>query len=71
MTLRAVSGRVAVDAVSGDVDISATGEAVMKIRTVSGTSSSGQRPSRLLDATTTSGDLRIAGRLAGSARSRS
>ena len=65
MTLRGVSGRVAVDVVSGDVDISAIGEAAVTIKTVSGDVELRANTLTALDATTTSGDLRIAGRLAG------
>ncbi len=65
ITLRAVSGRVAVDAVSGELDIGATGELAMTLKTVSGDVELRAATLTVLDATTTSGDLRIAGRLAG------
>ena len=65
MTLRGVAGRIAVDAVSGDVDMSATGESALAIRTVSGDVELRAATITALEATTTSGDLRIAGRLAG------
>jgi hypothetical protein len=65
MRLRAVSGRVAVEAVSGDIDVVATGEADMTLRTVSGDVELRAATLRSLQATTTSGDLKVAGRLAG------
>ncbi len=61
-----MSGRIDIEAVSGDVDIVATGDADAAIRTVSGdVGLSGPRPLRSLRASTTSGDLKVAGRLAG------
>jgi putative adhesin len=65
MTLRAVGGQIAIDDVSGDLDIVATGEAEMTIKTVSGDVAIRAGTLRALRATTTSGDLKVAGRLAG------
>lgn len=65
MTLRAVSGRIAVEAISGDVDVVAFGEADVAVRTVSGDVALRAGTLRSLRATTTSGDLKVAGRLAG------
>ncbi len=62
--LARVSGTVAIEAASGDVFLLATGELRLKARTVSGDLE--VRAGRLADvsATTTSGDLTIAGELA-------
>jgi Putative adhesin len=65
VTLRASGGRIAVDAVSGDVDVTATGEASVAIRTVSGDVALRGATLTALQATTTSGDLTIAGRFSG------
>ncbi len=65
VTLRDVSGRIAVDAISGDVDIRATGDAVFTLRTVSGDIELRAASIATLSATTTSGDIGVAGRLIG------
>jgi DUF4097 and DUF4098 domain-containing protein YvlB len=65
LTLRGVGGRIAVEAVSGDVDVIAGGEADVSLRTVSGDVELRAGTLRSLQATTTSGDLKVAGRLAG------
>ena len=63
--LRAVTNRIAVEAVSGDIDVVATGEAEVSVRTVSGDVALRAGTLRSLQATTTSGDLKVAGRLLG------
>ena len=63
--LRAVTNRIAVEAVSGDIDVVATGEAEVSVRTVSGDVALRAATLRSLQATTTSGDLKVAGRLLG------
>ena len=65
MTLHAVSGRIAVEAVSGDLDIVATGDADAHHQDRLRRRRAARRDRALLDATTTSGDLKLAGRLAG------
>ena len=65
MVLREVGGRIAIETVSGDVDVVATGQADVTLRTVSGDVELRAGTLRSLGATTTSGDLKIAGRLAG------
>lgn len=65
VVLRAVSGRIAIEGVSGDVDISATGAAHVTARAVSGDILLRAATIASLDVTTTSGDMKIAGRLAG------
>ncbi len=65
MDLRAVTGRIAIEGVSGDIDIVASGEADVTLRTVSGDVELRAATLRSLEATTTSGDLKVAGRLAG------
>jgi len=64
--LRAVTNRIAVDAVSGDIDVVATGEAEMTLRTVSGDVALRAATLGSVQATTTSGDIKVAGRLLGS-----
>jgi len=64
--LRAVTNRIAVDAVSGDIDVVATGEAEMTLRTVSGDVALRAAALRSVQAATTSGDIKVAGRLLGS-----
>jgi hypothetical protein len=64
--LRAVTNRIAVEAVSGDVDVLATGEAEVTLRTVSGDVALRAATLRSVHATTTSGDIKVAGRLLGS-----
>ena len=56
---------MAVDAVSGDVSIAAVGECAIVARTVSGEFQLQADTVRSLRISTTSGDMRIAGRLAG------
>lgn len=65
VALRRGSGRIAVEAVSGDVEIVATGDVELAIRTVSG--DIGMRASTIgrLSAASTSGDVKVAGRLFG------
>ncbi len=63
--LRAVTNRIAVEAVSGDIDVVATGEAEVSVRTMSGDVALRAGTLRSLQATTTSGDLKVAGRLLG------
>ena len=63
--LREVSGQLAVDAVSGDVSIAAIGDSVIGARTVSGDLDVQAGTVRSLRISTTSGDMRIEGRLAG------
>jgi hypothetical protein len=65
VTLRAAGGRITIDAVSGDVDIVATDEAEMAVRTMSGDVAIRAATLVSLRATTTSGDLKVAGHLAG------
>lgn len=65
VTLTAAGGRIAVEAVSGDLDIVATDDSDLAIRTVSGDVAVRAATVRSLRATTTSGDLKLAGRLAG------
>jgi Toastrack DUF4097/SHOCT-like domain len=63
--LRAVTNRIAVEAVSGDIDVVATGEAEVSLRTVSGDVALRAGTLRSLQATSTSGDLKVAARLLG------
>ena len=63
--LRAVAGRIDIEAVSGDVDIIAVGDVDATLRTVSGDIGLRAATLRSFVAATTSGDLKIAGRLAG------
>ena len=63
--LRAVTNRIAIEAVSGDIDVVATGEADVSVRTVSGDVALRAATLRSLQAATTSGDLKVAGRLLG------
>jgi hypothetical protein len=63
--LRAVSGRIAVESASGDVDIVAVGAADVTLRTMSGDVELRAGILRSLQVATTSGDLKVAGRLAG------
>ena len=63
--LRAVTNRIAVEAVSGDVDVLATGEAEVTVRTVSGDVALRAATLRSVQAATTSGDIKVAGRLLG------
>ena len=63
--LRAVTNRIAVEAVSGDVDVLAIGEAEVTLRTVSGDVALRAATLRSVQATTTSGDIKVAGRLLG------
>jgi len=64
--LRAVTNRIAVEAVSGDVEVLATGEAEVTVRTVSGDVALRAATLRSVQAATTSGDIKVAGRLLGS-----
>ena len=66
ITLRAVSGGLVIEAVSADLDIRATGDAQVTARTVSGDIELRAGTLRALELTTTSGDVAVAGRLAGS-----
>jgi hypothetical protein len=65
IVLRAVSGKLSIEAVSGDIDAVATGDADVVIRSVSGDIE--LRAARLssLQLVSTSGDLKVAGELAG------
>jgi hypothetical protein len=63
--LGTVSGRISVESASGDVDIVAVGAADVTLRTMSGDVELRAGVLRSLQATTTSGDLKVAGRLAG------
>ena len=63
--LRTVTNRIAVDAVSGDIDVVASGEAEVTLRTVSGDVALRAATLRSVQATTTSGDIKVAGRLLG------
>ena len=65
LTLRGSRGSVTVEAMSGDVDISATGPARYDLRTVSGDLALRAGVVSGLLATTTSGDLQLAGRFDG------
>jgi hypothetical protein len=65
MTLRAIGGEIAIDDVSGDLDILARDDSEMTIKTVSGDVAIRAGTLRALHATTTSGDLKVAARLAG------
>jgi hypothetical protein len=65
VTLRGVSGRIAIEAASGEVDIASFGDAHVVVRTVSGDVELRAGTLLSLEAATTSGDLKIAGRLAG------
>jgi hypothetical protein len=65
VALRGVSGRIAIESVSGDIDIVATGSAEVGLRTVSGDVALRAGTLRSLQAATTSGDLKVAGRLTG------
>ncbi len=65
ITLRAVAGRIDIEAVSGDVDIIAVDDADASLRTVSGDVGLRAATLRSLVVSTTSGDLKIAGRLVG------
>lgn len=65
VTLRSVSGRLAIEAVSGHVDILAVGDSDITARTVSGDLAIRAATLPSLRATTTSGDMKIAARLAG------
>ena len=60
-----MTGRLTVEAVSGDVDATITGEAAISARTVSGDLALRAATIATLRATTTSGDIRLAGRLDG------
>jgi Toastrack DUF4097 len=66
VTLLGAGGRIAIEAVSGDVDVVATEDLELTIRTVSG--DIGIRASTIsrLSAASTSGDVKVAGRLHGS-----
>ena len=63
--LRDVTGHLTLEAVSGDVDATLTGEAAISVRTVSGDLALRAATIASLRATTTSGDIHIAGRLDG------
>ena len=65
VTLRSVAGKIDVEAVSGDVDILAAGDADASVRTVSGDIALRAGTLRSLVVTSTSGDIKVAGRLAG------
>lgn len=65
LTLRDVHGSVTVEAMSGDLEITATGPARLDLRTVSGDVQVRGDIISALRATTTSGDMRIAGRFDG------
>ncbi|HEX6868665.1 MAG TPA: DUF4097 family beta strand repeat-containing protein [Candidatus Limnocylindrales bacterium] len=66
ITLRDIRGRLAIEAVSADLDIRATGTADVTARTVSGDIELRAGTLRSLQVTTTSGDVKVAGRLDGS-----
>ena len=65
LRLRGCAGRLAVDAVSGDIDIVASGELDLSARTVSGDLEVRAASLPSLRASTTSGDLKVAGRFSG------
>lgn len=65
ITLRGVSGTISVDAVSGDVDITTTDRSALTARVVSGNIHLRAATLISLEVATTSGDLKVAGRLAG------
>src|SRR3954466_1012824 len=65
ITLTGVRGGLVLEAVSGDLDVRATGDAQVTARTVSGDVELRAATLRSLDLTTTSGDVAVAGRLAG------
>ena len=65
VTLRNVAGRIDIEAVSGDVDVIAAGDADARFRTVSGDIELRAGTLRSLVVASTSGDLKVAGRLAG------
>ncbi len=65
VTLQAVGGRIAVEAVSGDLDIVATADTDLVVRTVSGDVEIRAATVRSLTVATTSGDLKLAGHLDG------
>jgi hypothetical protein len=65
LRFRGVAGRLSIEVHSGDVDITATGEADVNLRSLSGDVELRAGTLRSLRVNTTSGDLKAAGRLAG------
>lgn len=65
LRFRGVEGRLAIEVHSGDVDITAVGEADVNLRTLSGDVALRAGTLRSLRVNSTSGDLKAAGRLAG------
>ena len=63
VTLRGAGGAIAVDAVSGEVEVTAVAPSKLTIRTVSGDVAIRAGTIEGLEAATTSGDIRVAGRL--------
>ena len=66
VVLRSVAGRLSVEVVSGDIELTANGEADVAARSVSGDVAIRAATLSSLQVNTTSGDIKIAGRLAGS-----
>lgn len=65
LRFRGVGGRLSIEVHSGDIDMTATGEADVNLRTLSGDVELRAGTLRSLRVNTTSGDLKAAGRLAG------
>jgi Toastrack DUF4097 len=65
LRLRTVSGRISIESASGDVDIVGVDAADVTLRTMSGDIELRAGTLRSLQVATTSGDLKVAGRLAG------
>jgi hypothetical protein len=65
VSVRDAGGRLVVDAVSGDVEVTATGELDLSARTVSGDLELRAGVVRALQATTTSGDITLVGTFQG------
>jgi len=65
VVLRGVSGRIAIEVVSSDVDVNATGDAQVSARSVSGDIEIRAAKLSALHVTTTSGDMNVAGRFDG------
>src|SRR5438477_583941 len=65
LAIRIRSGKVSVDAVSGEIDVMASGTTDLTTRTVSGDIEIRAATLSSVQAASTSGDFRIAGRFAG------
>lgn len=65
VALRSVAGRIEVEAVSGDIEVQAIGDAEVMARSESGDIELRAATLKALRLTTTSGDLKVAGRLDG------